>query len=330
MRTPEFQKKRGGWNPPYVIRFAGRSAGGDAGELSLHAGRLCSRLTVQAGSLGARLSDVLTGARESCGKRRDHEPGGSSEGNAGDVEGPGDVGTDSPSEGGSRNSEDAVRDRHLGRNSEVERMRTSAMCSVLVVALAGVGWAELPPGYTGGLIDEITVADVAVDFAPGGVGSSLTFDAHPGHVTVRYADSSTDTFWGEFDWAMVLANDWSSGGKADGWFTNGSFALAYGSDDLLAGDVDWYRAAEDASGVLTGVSSPISAVGLLVDKGDWPGENFTNNQITFTLDIDLDSFGSPFTATATVHLIPDDRYVPEPATLSLLALGAAAAMRRRR
>jgi len=209
-------------------------------------------------------------------------------------------------------------------------MRTSTMCSVLVVALAGVARAELPPGYSGGLIDRITVSDVPVSFAPGGAGSALTFAAHPGYVTVRYDDMSVDTFWGEFDWSMVLTNDWSSGQMADGWFTNGSFALTYGGDDLLAGDVDWYRAAEDTSGELAGVNSPVISVGLLVDAGDWPGDSFANNQITFTLDLDLDDFGSPFSATATVQLTPDDRYVPEPAALSLLILGAAAGMRRRR
>jgi len=209
-------------------------------------------------------------------------------------------------------------------------MRTSMMCSVLVLALAGVARAELPPGYGGGLIDGITVADVPVSFAPGGVGSALTFAAHPSQVTVQYADSSTETFWGDFDWVMVLAYDWSSGQMADGLFQNGSFALAYGGDDLLGCDVDWYRAAEDGSGVLTGASSLSNAAGLLVDAQGWPGPSFANSQITFTLDLDLDDFGSPFSATATVHLAPDDRYVPEPAALSLLVLGAAAGMRRRR
>jgi len=209
-------------------------------------------------------------------------------------------------------------------------MRTSMMCSVLVLALAGVARAELPPGYGGGLIDGITVADVAVSFAPGGAGSPLTFAAHPSQLTVQYADSSINTFWGEFDWSMLLANDWSSGGLADGYFQNGSFALTYGGDDLVACDVQWYRAAEDTSGELTGVGALINTTGLLVDAGDWPGSSFTSNQITFTLDVDLNDFGSPFSATATVHLAPDDRYVPEPAALSLLVLGAAAGMRRRR
>ncbi len=209
-------------------------------------------------------------------------------------------------------------------------MRTSAMCSVLVVALAGVARAQLPPGYGGGLIGGITVADVPVSLAPGGAGSALTFAAHPSQVAVQYADSSIDTFWGEFDWSMVLTNDWSSGQMADGYFQNGSFALAYGGDDLLACDVDWYRAAEDTSGELVGIGSLSNAAGLLVDAHDWPGASFTNSQITFTLDLDLDDFGSPFSATATVELTPDDRYVPEPAALSLLILGAAAGLRRRR
>jgi hypothetical protein len=204
------------------------------------------------------------------------------------------------------------------------------MCSVLVVVSAGVARAELPPGYSGGLIGGITVADVPVNFAPGGAGSALTFAAHPSQVTVQYADSSVDTFWGDFDWVLVLGYDWSSGQMADGLFQNGSFALAYGGDDLLACDVDWYRAAEDGSGVLTGASSLSNAAGLLVDAHDWPGPSFASSEITFTLDVNLDDFGSPFSAAATVELTPDDQYVPEPAALSLLILGAAAGMRRRR
>ena len=212
----------------------------------------------------------------------------------------------------------------------MEVVKHATTCGMLLVLLSSVARAELPPGYGGGLIDRITVADVPVSFAPGGAGSALTFAAHPGHVTVRYEDMSVDTFWGEFDWLMTLANDWSSGERADGWFTNGSFALTYGGDDLLAYDVEWYRAGEDTSGELMGVCSLSNAAGLLVDAHDWPGGSFTNSQITFTLDLDLDDFGSPFSAAAMVYLAPDDRYVPEPAAMSLLVLGAAAGMRRRR
>ena len=209
-------------------------------------------------------------------------------------------------------------------------MKHATKCGMLLVLLSSVARAELPPGYTGGLIDRITVADVPVSFTPGGAGSALTFAAHPGHVTVQYEDLSVDTFWGEFDWSMVLANDWSSGGRADGYFQDGSFALTYGGDDLVAYDVEWHRAAEDTSGEWMGVGALINTTGLLVDAGDWPGDSFTTSQIMFTLDLDLDDFGSPFSATAMVYLAPDDRYVPEPAAMSLLVLGAAAGMRRRR
>jgi hypothetical protein len=201
----------------------------------------------------------------------------------------------------------------------------------LVIGLAGAAQAGLPPGYTGGAIDTITVANADVSFGPGGVGSTLALDAHTGLTTVYYDPSGTNTFSADFDLDTFLANDWSSGGLADGYFTNGSWALAYGGDNLLAGNVQWYRVAEsqDNPGVLIGVGALINTAGLLVNAGDWPAGDASTSSIMFMLDIDPDNFGSPFTGSAMVNLAPDDRYIPEPMT-ALLLVGGLLAIRRRK
>ena len=209
-------------------------------------------------------------------------------------------------------------------------MARAAIACVLVVGLAGVAQAALPPGYTGGAIDTITVGNADVTFGPGGVDSTLALDAHTGLTTIYYVDPNTDTFSADFDLDTILANDWSSGGLADGYFTNGSWALAYSGDNLLAGDVQWYRVAEsqDTPGVLIGVGQLINTAGLLVDEEDWPAGDASTSSIMFMLDIDPDDFGSPFTGSAMINLAPDDRYIPEPIT-ALLLVGGLLAIRRR-
>ncbi len=209
-------------------------------------------------------------------------------------------------------------------------MTRAAIACVLVVGLAGVAQAGLPPGYTGGPIDTITVANADVSFGPGGVGSTLALDAHTGMTTVYYDPNGTDTFSADFDLDTFLTYDWSSGGLADGQFANGSWALAYGGDNLLAGGVEWYRVAEsqEMPGVLIGVGSLVNTTGLLVSRTDWPEGDASTSSIMFMLDMDPDDFGSPFTGSAMINLAPDDRYIPEPIT-ALLLVGGLLAIRRR-
>jgi len=209
-------------------------------------------------------------------------------------------------------------------------MTRAAIACVLVIGLAGVAQAGLPPGYTGGPIDTITVANADVDFGPGGAGSTLALDAHTGMTTIYYDPSGTNTFSADFDLDTFLANDWSSGGLADGYFTNGAWALAYGGDDLLAGNVVWYRVAEsqDNPGVLIGVGALTNTTGLLVDLTDWPEGEASTSSIMFMLDMDPEDFSQPFTGSAMINLAPDDRYIPEPIT-ALLLVGGLLAIRRR-
>ena len=202
---------------------------------------------------------------------------------------------------------------------------------LLVIALAGAAQAGLPPGYLGLSIDTITVGNADVTFTPGGVGSTLSLDAHTVLTTIYYdGDPNSTSFSGDFDLDMILANDWSSDGLADGWFESGAWVLAYGGDDLVAGDVTWYRVVEleDMPGVLIGVGALVTTGGLLVDEEDWPSGGGSTSSIMFMLDIDPDGFDLPFTGSAMINLAPDERYIPEPIT-ALLLLGGLLAIRRR-
>jgi len=197
--------------------------------------------------------------------------------------------------------------------------------------LAGVAQAGLPPGYLGLPVDQITVANADVTFSPGGVGSTLSLDAHTGMTTIYYdGDPNTTTFSADFDLDTILANDWSSGGLADGWFAGGAWLLAYGGDDLIAGDVTWYRVAElqDNPGVLVGVGALVTTGGLVVDEEDWPSGGGSTSSIMFMLTIDPEDFSQPFSGSAMVNLAPDERYIPEPITALLLAGGLLAIRRR--
>jgi len=209
--------------------------------------------------------------------------------------------------------------------------RAGIVC-LLVIGLAGVAQAGLPPGYLGLPIDTITVGSADVTFGPGGGGSTLALDAHTGLTTIYYGgDPNSTSFSADFDLDTILANDWSSGDLADGYFTNGSWALAYGGDDLVAGDVTWYRVAEsqDMPGVLIGVGALVTTGGLLVTEEDWPSGGGSTSSIMFMLDIDPDDFSQPFTGSAMINLAPDERYIPEPMT-ALLLVGGLLAIRRRK
>jgi len=210
-------------------------------------------------------------------------------------------------------------------------MFRAGIVSLLVIGLAGVAQAGLPPGYLGLPIDQITVANADVTFGPGGVGSTLSLDAHTGMTTIYYdGDPNTTTFSGDFDLDTILVHDWSSGDLADGWFESGTWALMYGAEDLIAGDVTWYRVAElqDNPGVLVGVGALVTSGGLLVDEEDWPAGAGSTSSVMFMLDIDPNSFGQPFSGSAMINLAPDERYIPEPIT-ALLLVGGLLAVRRR-
>ena len=207
-------------------------------------------------------------------------------------------------------------------------IRTGLVC-LLVVGLAGAAQAGLPPGYTGGPIDQITIANSDVAFGPGGVGSTLSLDAHPGGATIYYDAGGSQPFQLHFDLDTILA----SYVGLDGYFENGGFALSYDdpNDPMLAGDVDWYRVAESETmaGVLVGVGLLHTSDGLLVDAGDWPSGPGSTSSIMFMLDPPMpDSFGVPFSGSAMVNIAPDERYIPEPMTVMLL-VGGLLAIRRR-
>ncbi|HUW82354.1 MAG TPA: hypothetical protein VMZ31_06080 [Phycisphaerae bacterium] len=209
--------------------------------------------------------------------------------------------------------------------------RVGTVC-VLLVGLAGAAQAGLPPDYTGGPIDQITVANAGVEFGPGGVGSTLSLDAHPGLTTIYYDAGGGQSFQLEFDLDTFLVHFVG----LDGSFENGAFALFYDdpNDPLLAGNVDWYRVAESEEypGVLVGVGLLHASDGLLVDAGDagdWPSGPGSTSSIMFMLDPPMpDDYGLPFSGSAMINIAPDERYIPEPITAMLL-VGGLLAIRRR-
>jgi hypothetical protein len=226
------------------------------------------------------------------------------------------------------------------RKKEEKMFRAGIGC-ILIALLAGVANADLPAGFPPGMLDSITVSQVGVDFAPGGVGSTLALDAHSvgwNNTTSYFQAGGPVSFEADFDLDTVLSYDWSVSPHAEGWFEGGPLALTYdggdgdpNNNDLLYGEVDWYWLIEDDnSGILYGAALLQIQGGNLVDSGQWPTGAGSTSSILFSVTPNPDDFQSPFTGTAMVNLFPDDRAIPEPVTLLLLAGGGLLAVRRRR
>ena len=174
----------------------------------------------------------------------------------------------------------------------------------------------------------ITAETLDSDFVPTGgefgLGTLTVTDTCPVFVEAEWAETTYEG--ASFEMEVSLAADDSNDGLASGTFRDGTVALTDADGgSLLTGEVTLVALQEVE---LLGRRLPGGAGEFVVTGGalasDFGGEGDIM-QITFDLGPgDISDFGSAFTAVSNITLIP------EPATLGLLAVGAAALLRRRR
>jgi len=182
-------------------------------------------------------------------------------------------------------------------------------------------------GFESNPIQYITAETLDSSFVPDGVGGGELHVA--GTCGIFVEAEKNDTYeGGTLAMDVSLFRDDSNDGVAAGVFRGGLISLADSEGRaLLAGEVTEIVLQEvvvsDRS-LLAGVGEFLVTGGLLADDFAGPGEIV---QITFDFDPnDIADFALPFTGVSNITLMP----IPDPATLSLLALGGLALARRRK
>jgi len=156
-------------------------------------------------------------------------------------------------------------------------------------------------------------------------------------VIVEYDTGQVTLDNGEFSLTTFLGSDQSSLGLANALFGGGSISVLDADDnDLLAANIVWLRLTEvvDGSGLLAGNGRFELTGGSL----PWPEDYGCLINLSFHLEPnDIEDFDSDFAGIAKyVTLEPAENPggdIPEPGTMTLLALGVAAGagwVRRRR
>ncbi len=159
-----------------------------------------------------------------------------------------------------------------------------------------------------------------------GLGILGVFDE--ADIVVETAVGQTTYEDGSLLMATSLSADNSAGGMASGIFLGGEMIIKDADDaDLLTGDLVSLELCEviDGAGLLVGQGLFEITGGSLKEAFYLPyGEII---QITFHIDpADIDDFSGAFTGVSNITLTP----VPEPATLSLLAVGTCLFLIRRK
>ena len=177
----------------------------------------------------------------------------------------------------------------------------------------------------------VGAVDIAAEFTPhgGDHGLGQFTAAGPADVIVEEDDGEqTSYIGGSFAMTASLSADNSAGGLASGRFDGGTLAFRdSGGADLLTGDLIELELYEvgDGWGMLAGDGTFVVTGGTLEeDFLHTHGEIF---QMLFNVSPSgIDNFSAAFTGFTSITVTP----APEPATLSLLALGGLAVLRRRR
>jgi len=228
-------------------------------------------------------------------------------------------------------------------------MFRAGMGCILAVVWVGAAYGAMPPGFpVTEPVDSVTLNQLSVNFGPGGVGSTLSLDGHgigSNNTTVYFPTNPQYDFESDYDLDTTLLYEWSVDPHTEGWFENGPLSLVYDDgdpltdDELLIGTVVYYHLGEIFdTGVLSAIALLNVTGGLWVDAGLWPVSGGSSmSSISFNLQDPLNGGGpynpsnllGPFEGSATVNMYPDQRAIPEPATLLLLA-GGLAALRRRK
>ena len=202
---------------------------------------------------------------------------------------------------------------------------------------------------------EITIAfggDTIFDAQDPASSSQLSWQNGSGAMV--WKDTDPNPFMAD-DCAIVgnfsSMTDNSGGGIASARFNSGAWEVSlYDAEGLLANDylvmrvggtLDWYNESETGDDELTGVGI-VTVDDFWIDSGPaffgsspvWgagpDGKSGIQAQ-TSLLSLDPADYATDFTADSlTLVIFADSSYMPEPATVTLLALGALAGLRRRR
>ncbi|MCK4625360.1 MAG: PEP-CTERM sorting domain-containing protein [Phycisphaerae bacterium] len=183
---------------------------------------------------------------------------------------------------------------------------------------------QIPP------IDSINATYLDSGFVPTGgeYGNGELTVSDEADIVVESAAGQTTYDNGSVSMDTSLFADNSADGMASGLFCGGEIIIQNAAaEDLLTGDLVELELREviDGAGILAGQGLFEVTGGLLEEAFMLPLGDIV--QITFQIDpADIDDFSGSFTGVSNITLTP----VPEPATVSLLAVGAVALIRRRK
>ncbi len=180
---------------------------------------------------------------------------------------------------------------------------------------------EVPP------IQSINATYLTSGYVWTGTDGTLTV-SDAADIVAESSSGQTTYAGGSFELIAALLADDSAGGIASGRFDSGTLAVRNAAaEDLLSGELVSLQLTEvtDEGDLLAG-SGLFKVTGGVLEEafGQAWGEVV---QITFEIDpADIADFTTDFTGVSNITLTP----IPEPATLTLLAIGALAVLGRRR
>jgi len=174
-------------------------------------------------------------------------------------------------------------------------------------------------------IKSISADDLDTSYVyTGGVGTLAVNDTAV--IDVEYLDTTHTSYNGTVVFSSILlVNERSGGNQAGGDFAGGQLYWSQGATDLLTCSLLALSLDETSvnSNILAGGGTFQVVSGTLMPDFGNAGDIF---MMEFRLSVGITSFYQSFTGRSDVSMVP----VPEPATVTLLGLGASALMRRKR